>query len=154
MLFKQLYFEHYKPLYRFIVLRTNSDEAAKDLTQDVFMRLWRNRKKLKIRTSLRAYLYRAAANAVIDFHRRKSRERQYLSGLARDEMGAVDDNLELRTSLLMAIDNLPEDIRLAYTLSRYDGLKSAEIAEVCGVAIRTIEYRLQRAREQLREQLL
>lgn len=153
--FKKVYFEYFQPLYRFILLQTGSCETAKDLTQDVFTRLWLHRSKLEIHTSLRAYLYRAAYNAVIDFRRSEEKKKTYCTELLEEHKQVhFQDSIENRTALQIAISKLPENIRLIYILSRYQGLKYAEISETCKISIRTIEERIKKALQLLRKELL
>ena len=151
--FKILYHRYYHDLYRFFWLRTNSLEKAKDFIQDVFTRLWENRKKLDSQKSIKAYLYRIANNLVIDSYRKKSsQEIHFAEGFSENDI-STEESLEFDTTVKLAIDNLPEKIRIVFILSRYHGLKYAEIAQSLKISIKTVESRMGQAFRLLRQEL-
>ena len=78
--FKQLYFKYYELLYKFVWHRIHADDDAKDLLQTLFIRLWNNREKLDPNQSIKAYLYRIAANLLTDYFRQKGENKDIPSG--------------------------------------------------------------------------
>ena len=151
--FKTLYFRHYESLYNFVWYRTYSAELAKDILQETFTRLWQNRKKLNVNKSIKAYLYRIANNLIIDYNRKNTSKRSYLSKLERENYSDNEQFIDTELSLKTALDNLPEKLRTVFTLSRYQGLKYSEIAEVCNISIKTVEKWMSQALQLLREEL-
>ncbi|MFC1493442.1 RNA polymerase sigma factor [candidate division KSB1 bacterium] len=76
--FKQLYYSFYNQLYRYLCYRTSSAYVSKDLIQDVFTRIWTNRESLDPDQSISSYLYRVAANLVVDHFRKMAVEKTIL----------------------------------------------------------------------------
>jgi len=151
--FKTLYYRYYNDLYRFFWLRTNSKDKAKDLSQDVFTRIWENRQKLDGKKSIKAYLYRIANNLVIDsFRKKSSQEIHFAEGFSANDI-STEESLETDTAIKLAINNLPEKIHIVFILSRYHGLKYAEIAQTLNISIKTVESRIGQALHLLREEL-
>ena len=152
--FKTLYHRYYEAITAFLYQRTLSMELTKDFVQEVFTRVWLKRDRLDTSKSIKAYLYRIANNMTIDYFRKQGSKKAYLSTMARQHESSSDDCIETRTSVKMAISKLPEKLRSVFLLSRYEGLKYAEIAEVCHISVKTVESRMSRALEQLRKELL
>lgn len=151
--FKVIYYKYYDKLCRFVWIRMSNSELAEDIAQDILAKMWANRGKIKIKKSLRAYLYRMANNSVIDHSRKLGRERQYQSETAAimDESAIPGEDVRLEVN--MAINNLPEKYRITFILSRIEGLKYEEIAKVCDVSTKTVEYRICEAVKLLRDSL-
>lgn len=151
--FKVMYYRYYERLHRFVWIRTRSVECAEDLTQEVFTRLWEIRQRHTIHKSLKAYLYRMASNLIVDYYRRKTHDSKYVSKQKARYRSASDDSEELRIDIEFAIDRLPENLRAAFILSRFEGLTYAEIARVCRISIKTVESRIGKALRFLRDGL-
>ncbi len=153
--FRVLYFRYHDPLFRYAWYRTNSAESVKDILQDAFTRLWRNRRTLDPDKSVKAYLYRIVHRLIIDLYRKSDRESVLHAN--PDSLHHLRDNPEgdanLRMDIRSAIDSLPDEIRETFLLNRHQGLKYAEIAEVLGVSVKTVESRVSRALEHLRRML-
>ncbi|MFZ5517535.1 MAG: RNA polymerase sigma factor [Candidatus Zhuqueibacterota bacterium] len=152
--FKELYYRYYKPLHSFICLRTNSTELAPDFIQEVFTRLWQNRDKLIPENSVKAYLYKIANNLIIDFFRKKNTERTYLAEKSSATILQTDNLLESVSDINFAIQNLPENCRIVFMLSRYQNLTYLEIAKALNISIKTVEARMSQALKILRTELL
>jgi len=152
--FEALYFRYYGSLYRFMWHRTYSVETTKDFIQEIFTRLWQNRRNLDTKKSIKAYLYQIANHLVIDHLRKTTSKRSYLSDLARKDRDSQDSDVEAQTSVAIALGKLPEKLRTVFILSRYEGLQYTEIAEVCGISVKTVESWMSQALRLLREELL
>ena len=131
-------------------------DVAKDVVQDVFVRLWTNRNKLHITSSLHGYLKQSVVNASID-HTRKAYE-QRKAPLAdtieqRAAPGAPDqetEHNELRYRIEHAISRLPERCRLVFVLSRYEHMTYAQIADTLKISTKTVENQMSKALKTLR----
>ena len=152
--FKALYLRYYESITTFLYHRTLSMELTRDFAQEVFTRLWQNRDAIDETKSIKAYLYRIANNLTIDYFRKQGSRRSYLSAMALKDNKTTDDCIEVQTSINMAIQKLPERLRTVFILSRHEGLKYAEIADVCHISVKTVESRMSQALEFLRKELL
>ncbi|PSQ81247.1 MAG: RNA polymerase sigma-70 factor [Bacteroidetes bacterium QS_1_63_11] len=157
--YAELFDEMYRPLFRYVRSITETPEAARDVTQDVFIRLWEARDSLSTDQSLEAYLYRIARNRAYN-HERNQRTRTEKEDAVRDkttaqpapptrpDVQADADRLEDR--LWRWIGELTERQREALVLSRFDGLSHDEVAEVMDISPRTVNNHIVRALKHLR----
>src|SRR4051794_10669988 len=142
------------------------DEAL-DLSQEVFLRVFRTIHRFRGQSSLRTWIYRIAVNQARNKHRfwrRRHRADQvsldqriaahgeFLSG-GNTTPDHVLAQKELASQLQQALDALPFDQRIAIVLREVDGLSYEEIAFSLGVAVGTVKSRLTRARQALRHEL-
>ena len=151
--FKVLYYRYYERLCHFVWARTSRAELAEDVVQEIFTRLWQNRNRYTIRKSFKAYLYRMANNLIIDLHRKRKHETDYLSQFESKQNLARNDHIDLSIDVESAVNKLPEKLRSVFILSRFEDLKYTEIARVCGISIKAVESRIGRALRILREDL-
>jgi RNA polymerase sigma-70 factor (ECF subfamily) len=142
------------------------DEAL-DLSQEVFLRVFRTIHRFRGQSSLRTWIYRIAVNQARNRHR-FWRRRHRADQVSLDQHLADHGDLisvgqatpervlaqkELATQLNQALDGLPFDQRIAIVLREIDGLSYEEIAYSLGVAVGTVKSRLTRARQALRSEL-
>ncbi len=148
--FKELYFIYYERLFRFAWNRTSSKEKAAEFVQELFVKVWIKRKNLDAEKSVQAFLFRALKNLMIDASKLHSAKNVELDE-ARDS--ASEKDIDLKIDLYNAIDNLPPKIQDVYLLSRYDGFKYSEIAEICKISVKAVEKRMAKALSVLRKKL-
>jgi RNA polymerase sigma-70 factor (ECF subfamily) len=151
-------------IYRFIGDRTQ----AKDLAQEVFIRVWQSAKSYKPEAKFTTWIYRITAN--LCFNELKSAHRkkwlQFLRSEADHEVQTEEDFPNSSPSpedLLMAkersrqisdaLQNLPPNQRMALVLKRYDELSYQEIAQILGCSASAVESLLVRAKRTLQEKL-
>ena len=129
---------------------------SEDLAQEAFVRAWKGLRRFRGDSSFRTWLCRVAINVA---RTAQTRERNLLrwfrpAAEARDpESGdePIDAILSRRQAVEHALHSLPEDLRAAVTLRDVQGLEYREIAEILDVPIGTVESRIFRARQRLRE---
>ena len=143
--FEALYYRYYHMLYRFLWYRTGSVEQAKDHLQEVFIRLWQRRENLDVDKSIKSYMYRTAYNLVIDHLKKSAKHKLYITELEGDGSSSFDTQINLGIDIQKAIEQLPEPIKIVFCLSRNEGLKYTEIADIFGISVKTVEYRISRA---------
>ncbi len=156
--FEALFRLHHPGLHRFAWHLTRSPEAAEDILQTVFLKIWRNRKDWQPKGSLSSYLYRATKNAALNFLRHRAAiDGDWQSFSELDDPSAspeqIYDQQETLRIIQTAVDSLPEGCRTVFILSRYENKKYAEIAEILKISVKTVENQMGRALKLLREQL-
>ena len=163
----ELVAEHQRMVVQLAINLLGDREEALDLSQEVFLRVFRTIHRFRGQSSLRTWIYRIAVNQARNRHRfwrRRHRADQISLDLHIATHGdflsggdATPDRLlaqkELASRLERALDGLPFDQRTAIVLREIDGLSYEEIAFSLGVAVGTVKSRLTRARQALRAEL-
>jgi RNA polymerase sigma-70 factor (ECF subfamily) len=145
---------YYDPLYRFLWRKTRAEETAKDLVQELFLNVWKNRANLDETRSCKAYLYRAANNLAINHLKQKAARQAYtIESSASERIAATDEQHDFQEYAEEVLHDLPEEQRLVFTLNKFEGLKYIEIAEMLHISIKTVESRMSKALKTLREKL-
>jgi RNA polymerase sigma-70 factor, ECF subfamily len=163
----ELVAEHQRMVVQLAVNLLGDREEALDLSQEVFLRVFRTIGRFRGQSSLRTWIYRIAINQARNRHRfwrRRHRADQVSldqhvaahgefvsAGEARPDRMLAQKELAAR--LQTALDHLPFDQRIAIVLREIDGLSYDEIAYSLGVAVGTVKSRLTRARHALRQEL-
>jgi len=130
---------------------TGDEQAANDLTQEVFFRAWRNFEKLRHYERPQAWLFRVATNLALN-----ERRHQHIAGptigLPGHERAPGDHAAQLaeRSALRAALESLPTRQRVAFILRELYGHSSEEIADLLGLSRAAAKMTLSRARERLR----
>lgn len=148
-----LWHAHRERIMQFIRRRVE-DDAADDLLQEVFLRMYRNIDRLSRHDNPRAWLYRVARSVIID-HYRASRPMQSLPDDLREPEPEHSEEAvrELARCLDPLIERLPERYREAIRLSEIEGLTQQQVAERQGLSHSGAKSRVQRGRERLREMI-
>ena len=154
---KEVFNTYYPLVYRNIFRVIRQKELSEDLTQDVFLRIWRKRGELAISQSLSGYLSTMAYHEALGHLRKKSTQLNSHTELVGDELH-VDGNLEvegrdLQERVDQAIEKLPPRCRGVFVLSRYEGKSYKEISELMQISIKTVENQMSKALSVLRASL-
>ena len=144
-----------KLLFSYAVSLTNDRAMAKDIVQDVFFGIWKDRKKLNTSYSLKNFIFKVTYNKFVNqYHKNKA-----ISSIERVYMESLNELVdEQNTDLLKAkiksvtegIGNLPKKCKETFMLSKNEGLTNIEIAEYLDVSVKTVEGHLTKAFKFLR----
>ena len=163
----ELVTDHQRMVIQLAMNLLGDRDEALDLSQEVFLRVFRTIHRFRGQSSLRTWIYRIAVNQARNRHR-FWRRRHRADQVSLDEHLAAHGDFvsegdatpervlaqkELATRLQAALDRLPFDQRTAIVLREIDGLSYDEIAFSLGVAVGTVKSRLTRARHALRLEL-
>jgi RNA polymerase sigma factor (sigma-70 family) len=151
---------HSARVYRLAYRLTGNQHDAEDLTQEVFVRVFRSLSSYTPGT-FEGWLHRITTNLFLDTVRRRQRIR--FEGFAEDaherlsgrepSPGQLVDDRNLDGDIQAALDALPPDFRAAVVLCDIEGLSYEEIAATLGVKLGTVRSRIHRGRAQLRAAL-
>ena len=150
--FRQLFDVWYPKVKVFLSGFTLDDEDARDLAQNIFVKIWTMRASLPEIRSFGAYLYRMCRNAALDYGKRHRLKVDLQEDYA--ETWPLDEDYfarEMRSRLESRIAQMPERRREVITLSRIEGLSNDEIATTLGISKKTVENHLNAALHDLRK---
>lgn len=157
--FVEILKENESRIFNLIFWHVGDYEVTKDLTQDVFLKVYKNLKKFRGESSVNTWVYRIALNHINSYLRKSSSRRKTVS-LNNFES---DRNLVMNTDqpefrpeyrvLREKIRELPTEYREVIMLFYFDGKSYEEIAETIGSPIGTVKSRLNRARRMLKQAL-
>lgn len=143
--FKQLFKTYYAPLIRFCWYRVHCMDTSRDLVQDLFARVWMKRHTLDPNKSIKAYLYKALNNLIINHINLSSSKSIPLEEVEQVKEYSSGREIESLIDIRKALDKLPPKLKTVFLLSRYDGYDYAEIAEICGITKKAVEKRMSKA---------
>jgi len=148
---ESLFAAHQTGLLRYLCRAVGHAETARDLTQDVFVRMARAGGMPATDDERRAWVFSIARNLAID-HRRRHEVRLADSATGRADAGrpAAQDTAAAVNEALAALDSLDRDV---FLLREAGGLSYAEIATACDLTVGAVRSRIHRARLELRERL-
>lgn len=159
--FKDFVREHQDRVFHVVVNMVQQAEDAEEITQDVFVDLFRNPGAFRGEASISTWLYRVAVNKSIDYLRKKERRNRWLGiGPSKDpdsslpdfvHPGIIAENREKAVYLYRAMKKLPHHQQAAWVLNEMEQLPYREIAQVLKVSVSSVESLIFRARRNLRK---
>jgi RNA polymerase sigma-70 factor (ECF subfamily) len=162
--FRRLYETVFPILFRVAYRITSSEEAAEDLCQEAFFRLHEKNMIFPNPDEAKYWLIRVVKNAALNYAKRKVRERKAYQKAFREETRTEEtrteetgENIllkkESREEVLLALEKLPESLRIVMILKEYGELNYKEIGRALGISEGNVKVRVFRARERLAELL-
>jgi RNA polymerase sigma-70 factor (ECF subfamily) len=157
--FARIFETHRQRLYSYLTGITKSPEVAEDILVDVFMKLWIGREMLPRIENLEGFLHKVAYNKAMDFFKTTARharlQQAYAQRIDHSEQNLEDWLIgeEARRILNEAVNQLPPQRKLIYTLSREQGLTYEEIAKALHLSRNTVKGTLMAATRSISEYL-
>lgn len=158
--FRQLFHHYNKMLQPFVDRLTKSPQAAEEVLQEVFLKIWLHREKLAVAENPRAYIIRIVSNESMNYLRAQTRKDRLLEAmrpLVRDEAPSPEQSLfyrETEARLNEAIERLPLACRKIYRMSREQYMRIPEIAHALNLSDSTVKNQLVKALKSLRRVVL
>jgi len=151
---RRLYELFHQQVYRLMARMVGLADAA-DLTQQVFLQVFRKIGQFSGDGHFGGWLRRVAMNeAYQHFRRNKRREHVALAHEPTDQMKPAPERVEQREAIEQALARLEPDLRSLFLLREMEGQSYREIAEILGIPEGTVGSRLNRARRELQEHLI
>jgi RNA polymerase sigma factor (sigma-70 family) len=143
-----LYERYKKPLLNFFLYQNAPRDDARDLVQQVFLRLLRYKHSYREGASFRTWIYEVARNTLYDFFKKQPK----LTDLTEIPDRADDeDNEQTYQNVHLALAQLPEQYREVLVLSRFQNMSYEEVGQVLGLSVANVKVRVFRAIQKLRE---
>jgi RNA polymerase sigma-70 factor, ECF subfamily len=157
--FESLFRSSYVSLVRYAKTLIKDHDTAEEIVQDLFYRIWKDREKLNIESSLNGYLFRSVHNKCLHYieHNRvverHAEEMAYQQTETQESPSDILNYKELQEKVASILERLPDRCGKIFTMSRFEGLKYTEIAEKLSVSIKTVEANMGRALKEFRKEL-
>lgn len=159
--FELFFKQHFASLCNWCQQKYGFDtDIAKEVVHTAFIKLWKNRPELPALMPVKAFLHKVITYTSLDILRHakvRARFERYVQ--LRNDGGETAtpqekyDTKKLRADIDNAVSELPDQMRTIFELSRYEGLKYAEIARQLNVSVNTVETQMSRALKKLRIKL-
>jgi RNA polymerase sigma factor (sigma-70 family) len=166
-LFDNIFLKNRHQVYNTVLSLLQNQSDAEDVTQEVFVTVYENLKNFKEQSKISTWIYRIAVNKSLDFLKAKKTQKRLgflisIFGNKNDNReiydipdfvhpGVISERREQAAILFKAIDKLPDNQKVAFNLSKIEGLSYAEIAEIQKISVSSVESLLFRARQNLQK---
>ncbi|MFT3746894.1 MAG: RNA polymerase sigma-70 factor [Agriterribacter sp.] len=146
--FKMIFDAYVEKVFHYINGYVKNKQAAEDITQEVFKKLWEKREKLDESGNLEGLLFKICYHQVIDFYRDKKSSVIYTLLPVADtfmEQQKADERVESKQFEELyreAIKQLPSRRRKVYILSKHEGMSNKEIASKLSISVKTVENQM------------
>jgi RNA polymerase sigma factor (sigma-70 family) len=164
--FQMIYNQYSVLVYNVALQYLQNIEDAEEITQDVFIQVHTSMEKFDQRSSLKTWIYRITINKSLDFIKHKNsqkrffifgkksqNENDYLNASHFEHPGILLENKEKAAVLYGVINELTENQKTAFILSKIDGLSNPEISEIMQLSVSSVESLIFRAKSTLKEKL-
>lgn len=154
-----IYRDHASALFRFLIRLTGNETEAKDILQDIFIRLAKSPDLLDKVAAPRSYLFRLAHRLVIDRYRREQAREVYENRASEEQPLSsppdphTDDAAWLQKALDSSLDTLPSEQKAVVLLKVWEEMTFAEIAQALDISANTAASRYRYALDKLRDAL-
>lgn len=131
-------------------------DTAREIVQDVFVRIYESRQQLGKVDFLKAYLYTSVRNSCLNYLKSDKLHQQHREKLRTEQSTKTDDitgqiqESELEDHIFRIVAGLPDRCREIFRMSRVEGLNNDEIANLCKISKRTVETQISKALKALR----
>jgi len=154
--FEQIYGEYWSKLYIYAFNVLHEREICEDIVQEIFIDLWKKRNDVQI-FDLDSYLYQSVKYQIFNHFRKSKYKRQLLEKFDRINKQYRIDELyekkELKAHIKSAISKLPEQRRLIFQMSRYEGLSNKEISKSLNLSLQTVKNQISESLKFIRNSL-
>jgi RNA polymerase sigma factor (sigma-70 family) len=167
MVLRDFVAQYQERVYNTAISFVKDSSDAEELAQDVFLTVWNSIANFRGESALSTWVYRITVTKSLDIIKARTRKKRFgfIYSLTEDKTeiksktvnwvhpGIIEENREKAAYLFKAIDALPENQKIAFTLSKMEQLSQKEISEVMKINEGAVESLLQRAKQNLRKSL-
>jgi len=157
--YELLFHQHYQWLCLQACRITADWDAAEDIVQEFFARCWQNRMSIGAKESFAAFALVSVRNATLNYLKKESTRQKHetasfaaFSDPEASSLPAHSEEADQRyLRIIQAVNNLPEQRRKAFILSRQQNMKYADIARELGISVNTVKMHIRLAYRELRD---
>jgi len=156
--FNEIYDTYYQDLLRKFVFLIGSQERAEDIIQEVFLKIWKQRRQIDFSLSLRSYMMRIGHNLIMDYYRHHRVEKKFEARYKRqNNINYIDvDELfheDQMSRLENVVNKLPPKRRLIFKLCKFEDKSYKEVSELLNVSQSTICDHIVKAKRFIKSEL-
>lgn len=145
-------------LFAYALTLIDDHALAQDIMQNVFLKVWKHRKKLNEKYTIQSFLYKSIYNEFINQYKHKQAlsvlEKKYSESIDRVVRNTNEPDITRTIDIVNAeIEKLPQKCQQIFNLSKKEGLSNIEISEYLGISIKTVETQITKAFKTLRTKL-
>jgi len=157
--FDEIFEIYNQRIYQFAKTILKNKEDAKDVVQEVFLRIWQNRNEINEYSTFKSYLFTIAYNIIVDHFRKSLKDKKYKDFLEAN-INEVDSSQErhiefsdLNKLYEQAVEQLPPRRKLIYKMNRNEGLTYEEIAARLNISRNTVRNQMAKTLQFLRKKI-
>jgi RNA polymerase sigma-70 factor (family 1) len=161
--FEQLFNRYWTSLFDTAYNVLKSKDLAEDIVQEVFVNIWQRRSSLKVEKEFAGYIHQSAKYATFQYLKREVKKVAYSEDFTQQTQGQnklfsnpIEDLInikELEKIIQNVVEELPRKCQQVFRLKREEGLSITKIAEITGIAPKTVQNHINRANTILRSKL-
>jgi RNA polymerase sigma-70 factor (family 1) len=151
--FEQIYRQYWSKLYIYAFNVLRERELCEDIIQEVFIDLWAKRHDVQI-SNIHSYLHQSVKYQICNHFRKSKNKRQLLMKFdlinTQYKIDELYEKEELKAQLKDVISKLPEQRRIVFEMSRYEGLSNKEISEKLNISLQTVKNQISKSLKYIR----
>lgn len=156
---RSLYRSYYRYVCSIVYKMIGDGAVAEDISQEVFVEVWKRRETLDVNTSLKGYLRKVAVNKTLNHIRSKKMDFEQEDAILQlpsteNSTQKILEAEDLQKAINIAVDNLPERCRIIFGLSRYEEKTYREISEQLEISTKTVENQISKALKLVRKAVI
>ena len=154
--FEEIYRQYWSKLYIYAFNVLRERDLCEDIVQEVFIDLWAKRQDVRI-TNLHSYLYQSVKYQIFNHFRKSKYKKQLLMKFdliqTQNQLDESCEKQELKNQIKEVIYQLPEQRRVIFEMSRYEGLSNKEISEHLSISVQTVKNQISESLKFIRKSL-
>lgn len=157
--YEAIFKEYFVPLINFVNSYIHNLEDSKEIVQNTFLSIWKNKDHIELRSSVKAYLYQSTKNNMIDYIRKNKNNKNNIGLENIDSEHYVEYNDEqldpfiVRNTIELVLKTLKPKSKQIFELNKFEGLTYDEIAQYLDISKRSVEDNISKVTLALRSQL-